>query len=233
MLFYEHIPATFIERYKRFFARMKLETGEEVIAHCHNPGKMEGLLVPGAMCSLQKAEGKLKYKWQMTFIENTWVGVNTMIPNMIVKNLISNKLLEGFESFDIFRCEPRILQLNHRADFEIENKNEKTLIEVKNVHWKRNPQKDIVYFPDCVTERGKKHMEIMESLSKNRSYDHLFTIFVIQRSDCEKVTVAEDIDPKFCSAFKKAIDAGMKCFGLSLKLSPGSYELQKKIPLVL
>ena len=82
---------TLVKRYKRFFADVKLDSGEIVTAHCPNTGPMKGVYIPGNPVQLSKSDNpkrKLAYTWEMIQLhdnEPTWVGVNTGLPNKIIK----------------------------------------------------------------------------------------------------------------------------------------------------
>jgi len=84
-------PGTLVKRYKRFFADVKLDSGEVVTAHCPNTGPMKGVYIPGNRVQLSKSDNpkrKLAYTWEIIQLndnEPTWVGVNTGLPNKIVK----------------------------------------------------------------------------------------------------------------------------------------------------
>jgi len=64
------VPGRLLRRYKRFLADVALDTGEEVTAHCANPGAMMGLAYAGSRVLLAKASApgrKLAYSWE--FVE--------------------------------------------------------------------------------------------------------------------------------------------------------------------
>ncbi|HBK38016.1 MAG TPA: DNA/RNA nuclease SfsA, partial [Halomonas sp.] len=41
------VPGMLLRRYKRFLADVRLDSGEEVVAHCPNTGSMKAVNVPG------------------------------------------------------------------------------------------------------------------------------------------------------------------------------------------
>ena len=77
--------------------------------------------------------------------------------------------------------------------FLLAKNNFKAFVEVKNVTLVRNGK--VAEFPDSITTRGLKHLDELIK-AKNMGYE-IFLIFVIQREDCAKFKIAEDIDPEY------------------------------------
>ena len=88
------ISGRLIKRYKRFFADVKLDSGEVVTAHCPNTGSMMGLLTEGNVVYLSKTDNekrKLKYTLEIIRDEDASVGVNTHRANRIVEEEMIEK----------------------------------------------------------------------------------------------------------------------------------------------
>ena len=84
-----------VQRYKRFFADVVLESGEETTAHCPNPGAMLGLNLPGMGVWVSRSDDpKRKLAHTLEFVDDNggMVGVNTMRPNA----LVAEALVEGW-----------------------------------------------------------------------------------------------------------------------------------------
>ena len=96
------IEGTLKKRYKRFLADVELDTGELVTAHCANTGPMKGILMPGSRVRVRHSPSpkrKLAWSWeQAEVISNLdaspiWVGVNTALPNKLIRKVIEANLL--------------------------------------------------------------------------------------------------------------------------------------------
>ena len=112
-----------------------------------------------------------------------------------------------------------------RFDFFIKQKNKGIFIEVKNVTLSRF--KNIAEFPDAVTERGLKHINELLA-AKKKGFD-VYLAFVIQREDCKKFKIAEDIDPKYKKLLTIALKNKLKVICYDCKFLTKGIVINKKI----
>ncbi len=78
------IRAVLIRRYKRFLADVRLPDGQEVTAHCPNPGSMLGLAMPGLTVWIEPNDDpkkKLKYGLRLVEVGGALIGVDTGAAN--------------------------------------------------------------------------------------------------------------------------------------------------------
>ena len=222
------ISGIFIKRYKRFFVDVQIEN-KLVTAHCPNTGSMLGLLNEGNKVWLTKSDDpnrKLKYTLQIIEDNKSKVGVNTHLTNKIVLNALENNLIKEFNKDIKIKPEVRFGE-STRFDFLISKKNYKAFIEVKNVTLKRKPK--IAEFPDAITSRGAKHINELIKASK-KGYK-IYIAFIIQREDCDQLSIASDIDPEYSQILSKAIRNKLKVLCYDCKFSSKGIKLNKKIKL--
>ena len=222
------ISGIFIKRYKRFFVDVQIEN-KLVTAHCPNTGSMLGLLNEGNKVWLTKSDNpnrKLKYTLQIIEDNKSKVGVNTHLTNKIVLNALENNLIKEFSKDIKIKPEVRFGE-NTRFDFLISKKNYKAFIEVKNVTLKRKPK--IAEFPDAITSRGAKH--IYELIKASKKGYKIYIAFIIQREDCDQLSIASDIDPEYSQILSKAIRNKLKVLCYDCKFSSKGIKLNKKIKL--
>ncbi len=229
------IRGRLIKRYKRFLADIEIENGRIIVAHCANPGSMLNLLKPGAEVWLSPARNrnrKLKYTWEIIKCEGFLVGLNTSLPNKIVEDAIQNGIVKELAGYDSLEREVKYGQ-NSRIDILLRSVfTPDCYVEVKSVTLKRPEIGDkVAEFPDSVTNRGTKHLNELSMQVANGKRAVMF--YLVQREDCNKFSVAGDIDPDYAEAFTTARAAGveMLCYGCSI--SPEAIEITRKLQIMI
>ena len=211
------LQGTLIKRYKRFFVDIKYQN-KTITAHCPNSGSMMGLLKLGNIVWFSTSDDpkrKLKYTLEMIEVNKKLVGINTHLTNKIVFEALKNKKIKSLIKFNNIKPEVKFNDKT-RFDFLISNDREKCFLEVKNVTLLR--KNNIAEFPDAVTARGTKHLG--ELANQVAAGDRAVMYYLIQRQDCDKFTVAKDIDPAYAAALEKATTAGVEVICYGCKLTP-------------
>ena len=214
------IPATLIRRYKRFLADCTLQDGREVTAHCANPGSMMGLAAPGTKIWLEPNDDpkkKLKFGWRLVDHENGhFTGVDTSVPNRALRDALLARLVPELSAYSNVRPEVKYGQ-SSRIDFLLSEPGlPDCYVEVKSVTLSRQP--GLAEFPDSVTARGAKHLRELADVVGNGH--RAMMLYLVQRTDCESVTLAGDIDPAYLAAFQQARAAGVDVLALGTDISP-------------
>ena len=223
------IPARLIRRYKRFLADVRFDDGREAVAHCANPGSMMGLAVPDTKIWLEPnddSKKKLKYGWRLVDHENGhFTGVDTSLPNRALKAALLAHQVPDLPAYDLVRPEVKYGE-NSRIDFLLSGDGPDTYVEVKSVTLSR--EKGLAEFPDSVTARGTKHLQ---ELAKMVAQGHRAVMFyLVQRTDCAAMTLADDIDPAYAAAFSQAAAAGVAVRVQSCRITPQGVWLGDPIP---
>lgn len=195
-----------MERPHRFMVRV--QTSEGVVeAHCPNSGSLKDVCKAGTPVLLSAVppdvERKLRYTWQWVQDEGHWVGIHTHHANDWAHQALQAGLVK--ELGDITALKREVVVADGRLDFLV---NERTYVEVKSVHWRAWPSSTAI-FPDGVTARGLKHLKALAELVE-QGFDAT-VLFVLQRSDCDAVAPAWQIDPKFSQAFVDLPQKGVRC----------------------
>ena len=209
-----------IKRYKRFLADVELDNGEIVTAHCANTGPMKGVLWPGGRVRLKfspSPKRKLDWSWEQAEVpshnevKKCWVGINTFLPNKLIRHLIEESCLE--EQFGpISNVKPEVvygLENKSRIDLFLDPAignidTRKIFVEVKNTTWCDN---SLALFPDTITKRGQKHLQELISICPS---SRAVLIPCISRSDIEFFAPGDIADPLYGELFREALLNGLE-----------------------
>ena len=213
------VEGVLIKRYKRFLADVELDDGTAVTAHCPNTGPMTGVLHPGGRVRLRHDPSptrKLAWTWEQAQStgadgQPVWVGVNTGLPNRLVRATVEADLLEPWLGpVAAIRAEvPYGEGRRSRIDLLLTPAPEATdqrpiYVEVKKTTWSNG---NLALFPDTVTERGQKHLrELMALLPEARAV----LLPCLSRGDVARFAPGDAADPVYGDLFRQALDAGVE-----------------------
>jgi sugar fermentation stimulation protein A len=223
------ISGILIKRYKRFLADVQIvETGKTVTAHCPNSGSMKGCSEPGIQVFLSESNNpkrKLKYTWELIKAPGTMIGINTQVPNKLVKQAIENDLIQELSGYDKIKAEIKTSE-HTRLDLLLEDiKGKKCYVEIKNCTLVENR---VAMFPDAVTTRGQKHLDELEYLV---SQGHRGVIFyLIQRMDATSFKPADMIDKTYAEKLKRAAGNGVEIVIRDTVIDRKTISIGKSIP---
>lgn len=233
-----------LRRYKRFFADIQLTSGEVITAHCPNTGPMTGVSTPGSLVKVSHSNNpkrKLLYTWEMIQVNDnqpTWVGVNTGLPNRVIKLALEQWLIpELASSYKKIRCEfPYGKEQKSRVDFLLTSEASEELaattlgmsallqstepserpiyLEVKSVTL---AQENLALFPDTVTTRGQKHLrELMLLPPQARAV----MLYFINRGDCTHFAPCDRADLVYGQLLREAVAQGVEVLPCRFEITP-------------
>jgi len=196
-----------IKRIKRFLAEIRLDDGEEIIAHCPNSGSMLGCDSPGSrvLVSVSERPGRrYRHTWEMVRVNGVWVGINTLVPNRLIHETLLQRRLAAFSDYTTVRREVP-WGAHSRLDFLLSGGRRSCYIEVKNVTL---AQAGVAYFPDAVTERGQKHLRDLQEIVRHGHRGVI--LFLVQRMDAERFMPARFIDPEYARLLSESRENGVE-----------------------
>ena len=225
------ISGRLIQRYKRFLADVELEDGTIVTAHCANPGSMLGLKDPGTLVWLSKSDNpkrKLAYSWELLELDGAMIGINTSHPNRIVEEAINENKIAELTGYPDLRREVKYGK-NSRIDILLQGGGKPDCyVEIKNVHLLR--EASLAEFPDSVTKRGAKHLvELGDMVDEGH---RAVMLYLVQRTDAERFTLASDMDPAYVDAFNEAKARGVEALVYDCTITQEEIVIRNRLPFV-
>jgi sugar fermentation stimulation protein A len=219
-----------VRRYKRFLADVELD-GALVTVHCPNPGSMQGCMREGGAVWLSDSGDparKLRFTWELSEVDGAMICVHTGRANGVVAEALAAGRIAELAGWPTVRREVRYGDRS-RVDFLLERGEERLYLEVKSVTLGR--EDGLAAFPDSVTARGTRHLAELEAMVAAGHRAAL--LFVVARSDGARVAPADDIDPVYGAALRRAAAAGVELLAYRCAIGPDALALTERVPVVL
>lgn len=232
-------PATFLERPNRYRVHARLHTtGEEITAHCPDPGRLRELLLPGVTLHVSQAQTLLrKTAYDLRFVEHPQngqlVSLDTRLPNQIFAEGVALGFFAPFRDIQKVAREvtlPHVMnRIRSRFDFRLRDAQGRDCwIEVKSVTL---VVEQCALFPDAPTERGRRHIEELTQLAK--AGVRAAVVFIVQRPDAERFAPYWLADPGLGEALVQAHQANVELYAYTCELTLHAIQLARPIPVIL
>jgi sugar fermentation stimulation protein A len=221
------LAGTLERRYKRFLADVKLPDGRRVTIHCPNSGSMRACSQPGRPVYLSASDNprrKLKYTWELIEMPTSLVGVNTQVPNRLVRRSAEATLIPELGPYANVRREVQTAP-GTRLDLCLTGTGRRSCyVEIKNCTLVENGQ---AFFPDARTVRGLKHLHQLIELVKNGTRGIIF--YLIQRMDASRLHPADHIDPAYGEGLRQALAAGVEALAYDVHIDLTGISLRRRL----
>jgi sugar fermentation stimulation protein A len=230
------LTARFVERPNRFRVVAALvETGEIVIAHCPDPGRLRELLLPGAPIYLRSAQSPArKTHYDLLLVEHPTTGqlvsLDTRLPNNLFEQGLRRSFFPAFADYPLWRREVPLPHLagdgvNSRIDFQLRTSaGDICWVEVKSATL---VEKGVGLFPDAVTARGRRHLQHLAQRVQHG--EQAAVVFIVQRPDAAIVRAHRVADPAFADALTLAAQMGVAFHACTCQVSLDGVTLHRMI----
>ena len=213
------VEGRLVRRYKRFLADVRIGR-DTVVAHCPNPGSMRSCADEGGRVWLQrKPATKLGWSWELAEIGGpggALVSVNTARGNQLVATALAAGAIAELRGYDTITRE--VAAGDSRLDFHLARgprNRDRAWVEVKTATMDGGA--GTAAFPDAVTARGTRHLDELRAL-RRRGFRAVL-LFVVARSGVTRVRPADEIDPTYGAALRRAAASGVELLAYTAELS--------------
>lgn len=226
------IQGRIVKRYKRFLADVVLDDGRQVTAHCPNTGSMLGCWEVDAPVQLSHSDNpRRKLAWTLERVDmgQGWIGVHTGRTNPVVEEAVREGAVACLRGYERIQREVTYAPEGfERARFDLrlsEGKRPDAWVEVKNVTlW----CDDALAFPDAVTKRGLKHLQLLIQACREGSRGVM--VYALNRPEGCHFRPADEIDPGYGETLRQAVAQGVEVCALRIGHNARSLRVVGEVP---
>jgi sugar fermentation stimulation protein A len=180
---------------------------------------MESCWEPGAPVELSYSDNpRRKLPWTLERVDmgNGWIGVNTMRTNGVIAEGVERGKIPQLLDYRLLKREVSFQGesgLSARFDMLLQQGGQPdAFVEVKNVTLLDG---DRVRFPDAVTERGRKHLDLLsEAVDKGL---RAVLLFAVNRPEGDCFSPAETIDSAYSRRLREVVGHGVEALAVRIE----------------
>jgi sugar fermentation stimulation protein A len=224
--------ARILRRYKRFLADVELADGTLVTAHVPNTGTMATCWEAFAPVQLShSANPRRKLAWTLERVDMGagWVGVHTGRTNPVMAEAIAAERIPRLTAYRTLRREVAYAPPGHprgRLDIGLyDGPGADALVEVKNVTLLDG---DCVRFPDAVSERGRKHLDLLHALVAEGRRGVI--LFAVNRPEGGRFAPAWSVDPAYARRLVEVAAAGVEVLAVRIRHTATAMQAGELLP---
>ncbi|MCX7793893.1 MAG: DNA/RNA nuclease SfsA [Thermodesulfovibrionales bacterium] len=181
------INAIFLRRLNRFIVECE-RNNRRFKAYLPNPGRLWELLLPGRELYIKQSSGNLFWTVWAVKKDNSIICLHTHYINDIAERLIKEGL------FPEYFIKQREVTINsNRIDFLLSSGKKDLLLEVKSCTLYHD---GISMFPDAITIRGKRHLELLARMNGA-------ILFIVPFPEAEYFLPDFHTDPEFSETLSR------------------------------
>jgi sugar fermentation stimulation protein A len=224
------IEGTLLERTTRFAARIRLDTGEAIDAHCANAGSLAGCMEPGNKVLVSQSDNpriKFGHQIEIVYSGRTPVAVHAGRPAAVVAEGIAQGKVSALAGYATLHRDP-IRNRGVRVDLVVKgNALRHCFLRVENVTHAEN---GIAFFPD--TNINDAVDTLGELVNLVREGNRVMIVFLVQRSDVHELRLAEHVDAEYCELFRDAAARGVEAICHLAKVTRRGIQMDAALPFV-
>ncbi|GAB4309130.1 MAG: DNA/RNA nuclease SfsA [Promethearchaeota archaeon] len=216
------VEGRFLRRLNRFVVEYLVEEGSpgsvsssgSRTAHLPNPGRLKGLLVPGARLLLKRATTEARHRHGVVLVE--WRGHLVPVVSTLANRLAKRGLETGWfaELGPLEGLQPEVRRGGSRIDFAGRTGDgTEVLVEVKSCT--HVDDEGVARFPDAPTERGRRHASELADWLEGGNGRRAAVLFVVQHPAARSFAPFDAVDPRFGDALRDAAGRGVEVLAYS------------------
>lgn len=209
-------PIKILKRVNRFVVKAELE-GETILCHNTNTGRLHDYLVPGKEgLAIPIKGGKLRYRLVGVLDGDGYSLIDTYSQTLVFERLIQMDAIPWLSGCRVASRHAKIL--NSRLDYLLRCGGENIYLEVKSAVLRNG---EAASYPDCPTERGRRHIRDLIKLFE--SGHKVMLVFLAALPEVKCFIPYREGDEVIYHLIFRAYELGIPIKSLAFYLLPDGY----------